>query len=293
MHVTKLTATYYVVDEFLQNFMPYMEKHLLGSYRSKPTRICSLNSSEIMTIILMFHSARFRDFKAYYQHLAQFHTSEFPHLVSYNRFIALMPRVLVPLCFFTQSLPKTETGCYFMDATAIKVCHIKRAHANKVFKELGTKSKTSTGWFFGLKLHLIVNDLGEIMNFQLTTGKVNDRFPVMDLCKKLIGKVFADKGYLGKELFEKLMDKGIQVITKIRKNMKNVLMPLWDKLMLRKRSIIETIIDQLKNISQIEHASHRSIPNFLVNLIAGIGAYQLKNKKPSLGKVYMTDLHYT
>jgi predicted PurR-regulated permease PerM len=93
-----------------------------------------------------------------------------------------------------------------------------------------------------------------------------------------MGKVFADKGYLSKALFEKRMDKGMEQITQIRKNMKNVFMPLWDKWMLRKQSIIETIIDQLKNISQIAHAWHRSIPNFLVNLIAGIGAYGLKEK---------------
>ena len=105
-----------------------------------------------------------------------------------------------------------------------------------------------------------------------------------------MGKVFADKGYLGKELFEKLMDKGIELITKIKKNMKNKLMPLWDKLMLRKRSIIETIIDQLKNISQIEHSSHRSVANFFVHMIAGMAAYTLKDKKPSINRIYIDDL---
>lgn len=267
-----------------------MEKHSLITLQSKPTRSCSLNLSEIMTIIISFHISGFKTFKDYYIHLHQFHTREFGKLVSYNRFIELMQRTLVPFYFFTQSLPKTKTGCYFMDSTAIKVCSIKRACANKVFKSIATKGKTSTGWFFGLKLHFIVNDLGEIMNFQLTTGKVNDRFPVENLCKNLIGKVFGDKGYLSKELFEKLMEKGTECITQIRKNMKNVLMPLWDKLMLRKRSIIETIIDQLKNISQIEHSRHRSIPNFLVNLIGGIAAYGLKEKKPAITKIDMADL---
>ena len=128
------------------------------------------------------------------------------------------------------------------------------------------------------------------MSFELTTGKVNDRFPVENLCKNLIGKVFSDKGYLSKDLFEKLIDKGMKLITQIRKNMKNAFMPLWEKLMLRKRSIIETIIDQLKNISQIEHSRHRSIPNFLVNLIAGITAYGIKEKKPSITNINIADL---
>jgi hypothetical protein len=152
-----------------------------------------------------------------------------------------------------------------MDTTAIKVCNVKRAYAHKVFKSITSKGKTSSGCFLGLKLHLLTNDLVEIMNFQWTTGKVNDSFPVENLCENLMGKVFADKGSLRKALFEKRMDKGMELVTQIRKNMKNVFMTLWDKWMLRKRSLIEIIIDQLKNISQIEHSRHRSIPNFLVH----------------------------
>ena len=243
-----------------------------------------------MTIILAFHLCGFRHFKSYYLHLQQYHANDFSKLVSYNRFVELIPRALVPLFFFAHNLPKNQTGHYFIDATAIKVCHIKRAYSHKVFKGIATKGKTTTGWFFGLKLHLIVNDLGEIMNFSLTSGKVHDSFPVENLCKDLIGKMFGDKAYLGKELFTKLMDKGLELITHVRKNMKNRLMSLWDKLMLRKRSIIETIIDQLKNISQIEHSRHRSVSNFLANLIAGITAYGLKEKKPSINNIYMADL---
>ncbi|CAH2559891.1 IS982 family transposase [Cardinium endosymbiont of Oedothorax gibbosus] len=292
MNVEKLVEIYYAVDEFLIKFMPYMEKQLLTNSKRKPTRTCSLTLSEIMTVLIAFHVIGFRNFKSYYIHLQQFHSSKFGKLVSYNRFIELIQRTLVPLYCFTQSFSKTKTGCYFMDATAIKVCHIKRAYTHRVFKSIATKGKTSTGWFFGLKLHLIVNDLGEIMNFQLTTGKTNDRLPVENLCKHLMGKMFADKGYISKDLFEKLIEKGVELITQIRKNMKNSFMPLWDKLMLRKRSIIETIIDQLKNISQIEHSRHRSIPNFLVNLITGITAYALKEKKPSITNIYMTGSQY-
>ncbi len=166
------------------------------------------------------------------------------------------------------------------------MCPIKRAYNHQVFKDIATKGKTTTGWFIGLKLHLIVNDLDELMNFCLTTDKMHDNCPVENLCKDLIGKMFGDKGYLSKELFAKLMDKGLELITHIRKNMKNAFMNIWDRLMLRKRSIIEKIIDQLKNISQIEHSRHRSLPNFLMNLIAGITAYGLKEKKPSITNIY-------
>jgi hypothetical protein len=291
MNLTKLIETFYAIDEFLKEFMPYMEKHCIpGSTSKKPTRTCSLNLSEIMTILITFHTTGFRNFKTYYLYLQQYHAKEFPNLVSYNRFIELITRAFCPLFIFTQSLPKTQTGCYFIDSTALKVCHEKRAHAHKLFKDLATKSKTTTGWFFGFKLHLVVNDLGEIMSFKLTTGKVDDRVPVMDLCRNLSGKVFGDRGYLKKELFEDLMNKGIELITKIKKNMKNAFMPLWNKLMLRKRSIIETVIGQLKIINQIEHSRHRSVNNFLVNLIAGIGAYGLKDKKPSITKINMSGL---
>ena len=138
------------------------------------------------------------------------------------------------------------------------------------------------GWFFGFKLHLVVNDRGEILAFQLTPGNIDDRDPVPSLSKDLIGKLFADKGYISKALQEELLGKRLSLITGIRKNMKNHLMSMNDKLLLRKRSIIETINDQLKNISQIEHSRHRSFFNFLLNLIAGLIAYCLQPKKPSI-----------
>ncbi|AXI24008.1 Transposase ISCca1 IS982 family [Cardinium endosymbiont of Sogatella furcifera] len=100
MNVEKLVEIYYAVDEFLIKFMPYMEKKLLTHSERKPTRTCSLNLSEIMTILIAFHVIGFRNFKSYYIHLQKFHSSEFKKLVSYNRFIELVPRVLVPLFFF-------------------------------------------------------------------------------------------------------------------------------------------------------------------------------------------------
>ncbi len=144
MNVSKLIEIYYGVDEFLKKFIPYMEKQLLTDSVRKPTRTCSLTLSEIITILIAFHVIGFRYFKAYYSHLQHFHSTEFKNLVSYNRFIELIQRALVPIYFFTQSLSKTKTGFYFMDSTAIKVCSVKRAYSNKVFKSIATKGKTST-----------------------------------------------------------------------------------------------------------------------------------------------------
>jgi transposase len=158
-----------------------------------------------------------------------------------------------------------------------------RIHNHKVFAGIAQRGKGSMGWFYGLKLHLIVNDCGELLACQITPGNVDDREPVPTLSRRLFGKLIADRGYISRALFEQLLDTfGVQLITRLRKNMKNHLMPLMDKLLLRKRAIIESIVDQLKNISQIEHTRHRSPTNCFINIIAGLIAYCHQPKKPSL-----------
>ena len=236
-----------------------------------------------MTIIIYFHMSHYRNFKHYYlKHVQQHLRAEFPQLVSYSRFVELMPTVFAPLCAYMWTRLGRATGISFIDATPIAVCHNRRIQRHRVFADLAGRGKTAMGWFYGFKLHLVVNDQGEIVAFHLTEGNMDDRKPVPKLTANLFGKLFADKGYLSQALFEALLERGIQLITPIRKNMQNRLVPLMDKVLSRKRAIIETINDQLKNISQIEHTRHRSINNFLVNLIAGLIAYSHQPNKPSL-----------
>lgn len=278
-----LIELYCHVDDFCQEFEPKWSRFRLESGLRKRKRQASLSLSEIMTIVIHFHQSNYRTFKAYYTKHVQLHlASEFPGLVSYSWFVRLMASAFVPLTLYFMAQRGQCTGISFLDSTPIKVCHNRRIKRHKVFAGLATRGKTSMGWFYGFKLHLVVNELGEILAFQLTPGNVDDRKPVPVLLQGLFGKVFADKGYISKALFDELLEGNIQLITGIRKNMKNYLMPLADKLMLRKRSIIETINDQLKNISQIEHSRHRSFTNFLVNLVAGLLAYCFQEKKPSL-----------
>jgi len=210
------------------------------------------------------------------------HRCEFPQLVSYQRFVNLQKSALVPLLAFTLSQRDTATGIIFIDSTPNSVCKPKRMSRNKVFKGIAEIGKSTIGWFFGFKLHLIINDAGELLSFCLTPGNVDDREPVSQLCSKLKGKLFGDKGYISQKLFSELWNKGIQLITSHSKNMKNALLPIIDKILLRKRALIETVNDQLKNISQIEHSRHRSVNNFFVNLIAALAAYSLQPKKPHL-----------
>lgn len=278
-----LVDTFCDVDDFCQHFEPRWERFQLKSGLRQRRRKSRLSLSEVMTIVIHFHQSGYRTFKAYYLNHVQKHLQkEFPDLVSYSRFVRLMAQAFAPLTLYLMTRRGQCKGISFVDSTPIKVCHNRRIKRNKVFAGLAAQGKTTMGWFYGFKLHLVVNEHGEILSFQLTPGNIDDRKPVPVLFEGLFGKVFADRGYISKDLFAELFEEHIQLVTGLRKNMKNRLMPWTDKLLLRKRSIIETINDQLKNISQIEHSRHRSFTNFLVNLVSGLIAYCFQPKKPSL-----------
>lgn len=193
-----------------------------------------------------------------------------------------MASVMVPLVAYLTSRLGECSGIAFIDSTPLPVCHNRRIPRHRVFAGLAARGKTSMGWFFGFKLHLVVNDRGELLALCLTPGNIDDRKPVPQLTRDLWGKLFGDTGYLSQPLLESLFERGVHLITPIRANMQNKLMPLMDKLLLRKRSLIETINDQLKNISQISHSRHRKPANFAVNLFAGLIAYTHQPKKPAL-----------
>jgi len=281
--ITQFIELFCPVDNFCLVFEPEYNKKLLEDGTRKRMRKSRMRLSEVMTIIIWFHMSGYRTFKDYYIREVSTHLRwAFPHLVSYNRFVELMPQALLPLCFYFRTRKGECSGISFVDSTPIAVCHNRRIHSHKVFRQTAKRGKTTMGWFYGFKVHLIVNDQGELLAFRFTPGNIDDREPVPDMVKGLFGKLFGDKGYISQKLFELLFAQEVQLITKLRKNMKNKLMPLFDKLMLRKRAIIETINDQLKNISQIEHSRHRSPVNFLVNVISGLIAYTHREKKPSL-----------
>lgn len=270
------------VDDFWQQ-IEGQRRTALPSRTGQSFRKPGLCESEIMTILIHFHQVGYRCFKDYYQeHVLKHLRSEFPGAMSYSRFVSLVPRVVLLLWAYALYRCGRCTGLSFVDSTALRVCHNRRITRHKVFVGKATRGQSSTGWFFGFKLHLVVNDRGDIVAFHLTPANVDDRQPVPRLAAKLFGKLFGDKGYVSTPLFKALFDQGVTLITNVRANMKNRLIPLFDKLMLRKRWIIETINDQLKNISQIDHSRHRSPVNFLVNVLAGLIAYMWQPKKPSL-----------
>jgi hypothetical protein len=279
----KLVETYCDVDDFCELFIEQWQCTLLENGELKRRRDCKLSPAEVMTIIIHFHQSHYRDFKNYYLlYVSRQLKAYFPELLSYTRFLGISSSVVVPLCSYLTSKLGKPTGIQFVDSTKIEVCHIMRAKRNQVFADVATHGKGTMGWSFGFKLHLIINHLGEIVSLKLTKGNVDDRQPVPEMADSLFGKLYGDKGYISKALSGELLNKGVELITTIRKNMKKKFISLWDRAILKKRFIIETVNDQLKKISYIEHSRHRSIHGFMLNLLGGLIAYCLKNDKPSL-----------
>ena len=271
------------IDDFCLIFEPLRRRRQLAGgacHRHKPG---SLALSEVMTILVLFHLSGYRNFKAFYtQHVMKHMAGAFPRLVSYNRFVELQRDALIPLWCYLHTRFGHCTGIAFVDATTLAVCHNLRIPQHRVFWDSARRGQGSMGWFYGFKLHLVINDCGELLGCYLTPGNCDDRRPVPQMVKELWGKLFGDKGYISQALTELLMGQDLRLVTKIKKGMRNRLQPLVDKLLLRKRSLIETVVDQLKNISQIEHTRHRSLWNFLSNVAAGLIAYTWREKKPSL-----------
>lgn len=283
----KVTEIYFIIDEFFKEFDTIIREHSLESSKTKKrNRKFTMSESEVMTILLLFHFGAFKNLKSFYVFYVQkYMQKDFPATVSYNRFVELERKVCIPLAIFVRMMCMGKcSGISFIDSTPLRSCHIKREKQHKTFKGIAEKGQCSIGWFYGLKLHLIINDKGEILDFILTAGNVDDREPLksMDLHKRIFGKLFGDKGYISKDLFEQLFVDGVHLITKLRKNMKNALMLLQDRIMLRKRALIENVNDELKNICQIEHTRHRSFDNFVINILSALAAYSFFPKKPSI-----------
>jgi hypothetical protein len=287
MDEDNLIRLFCLVDDFCKIFEPELNSIALEHYKPGSrwwtTRKSKLSLSEIMTIAIFFHSSGYRTFKHYYEYFVLEHLKPFfPALVSYRQFNKLLKRLVIPMIVLQKSLAGKMEGIGFVDSTTLSVCHICRASNHKVFRNFAKKGKSTTGWFLGMKLHIVINHKAEIVSWMLTPGNVDDRKPVPNLVKNLFGKIYGDRGYLGKELFDKLYSEGIQLITRLKSNMKNMLMDVFDKLVLYKRGLIESVNNKLKNGCQIDHHRHRSKLNFMTNLVSGLISYSLSSDKPHI-----------
>ncbi|WP_018620655.1 IS982 family transposase [Spirosoma luteum] len=281
----KLIELFIAVDDFVNLFDQWLASRALAPTR-QPTRQPELSNSEIITILVYYHHSGYKNFQYYYQRLVQTQMpTYFPRLVTYQRFIDLLPRQVATIHVLTKylCLLSKRTGCYFADSKKLPVCDNRRIHFHRVFKDIASRGKSSTGWFYGLKLHLVINQLGQVMNFLLTPASVSDNNETVlgRLLGSLTGKCYADKGYISK-LFEQFYQQGLHIITKIRKNMKNSVMDLDDKLRLKKRALIESVNDILMSVMDVDHSRHRSPLNAIVHTMAGLVAYHFYDTKPSV-----------
>jgi len=244
-------------------------------------RQATLSDSEIMTILIYYQFSKCRDFKAYYTlHVVGKMQHDFPSLVSYSRFVRLIPRVIHKLALFLHCSFDSPTGIAYIDSTEIPVCHKKRIANHKVFAGKASIGKSSKGWFLGFKLHLLINHKGGLLGVKLSPGNVDDREPVLGMAQNIFGKLFGDKGYISKELTEKLRKIGVSLFTAIRSNMKPQIMTSFDRILLRKRPLIESVNNVIKNFFEVEHTRHRNPINAFCHMICSLIAYCLYPHKP-------------
>jgi len=287
MNIDKLIEIYIAVDDFMLDYACDVQQlRLKSGLSAQRKRKSSLSEAEMMTILICFHLSHYTNFKAFYTEYVCVHWKDlFPDLISYERFNQSQKKLFVPLLVFlkTQCLAACR-GISFIDSTTLKVCHIKRENQHRTFKNIATKGKGTMGWFYGFKLHLIINDKGEILSFYLSKANTDDRNMniINVLSKNMFGKLFGDRGYISKTLADYLWNDGIHLVYKLRKNMKKQNLSDIDKILHRKRSLIESVNDELKNICSIEHTRHRSTCGFFINLLTGLSAYHFLPKKPSL-----------
>jgi Transposase DDE domain len=286
----KLIQLFCEIDDFTRVYEQKLAGHLLPVNPNSKHSIHkpSISLSEMMTIEILYHLSGHKCFEYYYRQevLQGSLKSYFPHAPSYNRFVELKPRMLVALIGYLHCLRLGRLlGLYYADSTALKVCHQRRIHSHRVFASSAKRGMSSTGWFYGFKLFLVVNGLGELVQAFVTPANVADNAlaTLKRLFKGLTGLAFADKGFASpQKAFPVLYEKGLKLITYIRSNMKNKLVLLQEKMLLKKRGMIESVIDILKSVCNIEHTRHRSPLNMIVNTYAALCAYSTLERKPSI-----------
>jgi hypothetical protein len=284
----KLVELFCQLDDFCIAFEKNLQPHLLpGPGSAHSTNVPAITNSEMMCIEVLYHRSGHKCFEYFYRAevLEGGLRSYFPKAPSYNRFVELKPRMLTALvCYLHLYGLGRMLGIYYADSTTLSICRHQRINAHKVFKGKAERGKTTMGWFYGFKLFIVINGLGELAAAFLTKGNVadNNGSVMRRLFKRLKGLVFADKGFINAKVAEELLAGGLRLITKVRKNMKNKLLEMDHKLLLMKRGVIESVNDILKTVCDIDHSRHRSPVNMLVNTYAALIAYSSLERKPSI-----------
>jgi hypothetical protein len=275
----RLVERFCEFDDFCQFIRTEWAAYLVADghrLKRQPGPRSGLCDSEIMMLLVLYHSSRFKNFKMFYNDIVlDLLRAYFPGAPCYERFITLTKGVWALLALFLASRMGHKGSIYYIDSTPLAVCHNRRIAKHRVFAGLAARGKTSMGWFFGFKLHLVFNHQRQIVALKLTKGNVSDTTPVPGLTKDLVGKLFGDKGYIGKKLAEELLRRGLALMTHVRRNMKALPISLRDKALLNGRNIAETIIGHIKEFSSLRLPKHRSVFNAFTHITAAITAYQI------------------
>ena len=282
MHIVSLFCE---IDDFFLALVKHQAEYPRQQAEPLETRgkKQGLHHSEIMTILINFHQSTYRTFKEYYQHhVCVYLRWAFPTLVNYNRFVELKKEVLGCLSLYLYTRLGTCDGISFMDSTRLPVCKNRRISSHRVFSKEADWGKTSMGGFYGFKLHLLINSTGDLLGVQLTPGNIDDRAPVSELMHGISGKLYGDRGYISAPLREELASQDVNLIYKARKNMDPLALSETDEVLLKKRTLIASVIKELKSQTQVDHTRHRSFANFQVNVVSALIAYTYLAKKPSL-----------
>ena len=282
------------IDDFFMMYEAHISRDCLPSEASSETRgrPRRLHPSEVMTILIAFHQSNYRTFKHFYlKHVCVYWQAEFPHLLSYSRFVQLKKEVLTLLKLYLGTHLGACSGVSFVDSTRLWVCDNKRISAHRVFAAEAARSKTSMGWFYGFRLHIVINHTGDLLDVALTPGNVDDRKPLRTFAECLHGSLYGDRGYISKDLREVLREQGVNLVYKVRKNMDPLDLSVSDEVLLKKRTLVESVIRELKTQMQVEHSRHRSVENFQVNVFSALIAYQLLENKPTLNLAELQEVN--
>jgi hypothetical protein len=281
----QLTPIFCLVDDFCKNILPEFNKRLIGDGQKLRTRKDCLSESEIITILIWFNPSGFKCFKHFYLSYNPVLKSNFPRIPCYERFVILQKKSFIWMNLFLRFLTEKtsqRTDVYYIDSTFLEVCKNQRIYRHKTFKGLAARGVSSCGWFYGFKLHLITNHLGEIISFAITRGNISDQNMTAELAEKLSGFLFGDKGYLSAKTTAELLKHGLHLITKVRQNMKPKPISEANKFLLKKRGIIETVFGQLKDFKHLVHTKYRSKINYFTNILSALLAYMLNPNKPRI-----------
>ncbi|XVN40339.1 MAG: IS982 family transposase [Rickettsia endosymbiont of Argas persicus] len=285
-----IISLFYILDNFCKIYEEWEKQKLVPTDR-KRQRLGELSLSELLTIVLYFYLSPCKDFKNYYLYHLSYKYRGYFKLPSYSRIIQLWPRLILPFAIMLQLFRGEETGIYFIDSTKLSICHTKRISNNKVFGNIAKIGMSSYGWFMGFKLHIVINNKGAIMAIKITKANNSDLSAAEAITAGLQGKIFGDKGYISKDLFSKLYNRGLRLFTGIRKDMKNHLIEMEDKMQLRKRSLVESVFNVLKKSMDLEHSRHRSPTNFLVHILACVNAFNIKKSNILYSSFDINKLH--